>query len=347
MSARGFRTSDYDFELPPELIAQQPSARREDSRLMVVHRATGEVQHLTFRDLPSLMSAGDCLAINTTKVFRARLLGQRASGAPAEILLLRDLGDDRWEAMVSPGGKLKPGRVVDIAPGFSAEIRETTDRRTRIVQLVSLENVPDAIERHGHVPLPPYINRDDSADDAARYQTVYANQPGSVAAPTAGLHFTPEILSSLESKGINVAKLVLHVGAGTFKPVEVEDPADHVMHEEWFFVPEESALAVNHTHVDGGNVWAVGTTSVRTLESIANADGKVRSGSGETRIFIRPPYTFRCVNRIITNFHLPQSTLVMLVAAFAGYDLTMRAYETAIRERYRFYSYGDAMAIVD
>lgn len=348
MTARGSRTSDYDFELPPELIAQQPAARREDSRLMVVHRLTGEIEHRRFIDLPELIAPNDCLVINTTKVFRARLLGKRASGAPAEILLLRDLGNDRWEAMVSPGGKLKPGRVVEIAPGFSVEIREVTERGTRVVQLSSIEPVGDAIEQHGHIPLPPYIDRGDSAADAERYQTVYANQPGSVAAPTAGLHFTPDILRQIEARGAYLSKLTLHVGAGTFKPVEADDPAEHVMHEEWYYVPDATASIVNSTRATGrGKVWAVGTTSVRTLESVAQDDGTIRACSGETRIFIRSPYTFRAVDRVITNFHLPRSTLIMLVAAFAGYDLTMRAYQTAIREKYRFYSYGDAMAVVD
>lgn len=347
MSARGSRTSDYDFDLPAELIAQHPAARREDSRLMVVHRVTGSIEHRRFTDLPSLISRDDCMVINTTKVFRARLLGHRASGAPAEILLLRDLGDNRWEAMVSPGAKLKPGRVVDIAPGFSAVIQEVTDRRTRIVHLISIEPVAEMIDRHGHIPLPPYISRADSADDSDRYQTVYASQPGSVAAPTAGLHFTPEILARIEEKGAQIARLTLHVGAGTFKPVEVEDPAEHAMHEEWFYVPEESAAQVNAVRTAHGKTWAVGTTSVRTLESVAKEEGTIRAGSGETRIFIRPPYTFRAVDRVITNFHLPRSTLIMLVAAFAGYELTMTAYQEAIREKYRFYSYGDAMAVVD
>lgn len=348
MTAHGSRTSDYDFELPPELIAQQPAARREDSRLMIVHRFTGEIEHRRFTDLPGLIAPNDCLVINTTRVIRARLLGKRESGAPAEILLLRDLGNGRWETMVSPGSKLKPGRVVEIAPGFNAEIREPTERGTRIVQLSSIEPIADAIEQHGHIPLPPYIERDDSAADVERYQTVYATQPGSVAAPTAGLHFTPEILREIQSRGAFVSKVTLHVGAGTFKPVEADDPAQHVMHEEWYYVPDATASIVNSTRATGrGNVWAVGTTSVRTLESAAREDGTIRACSGETRIFIRPPYTFRAVDRIITNFHLPRSTLIMLVSAFAGYELTMRAYQTAIREKYRFYSYGDAMAIVD
>lgn len=347
MTERGRLTSDYDFELPQELIAQHPALRREDSRLMVVHRTSGEIEHRRFTDLPELIEPNDCLVINTTKVFRARLLGRRASGAPAEILLLRDLGENRWEAMVSPGGKLKPGRIVDIAPGFSAEICEVTERRTRTVQLRTEGAAAEMIERYGHIPLPPYIERSDSTEDASRYQTVYANESGSVAAPTAGLHFTPEILSRIESGGTRVSRITLHVGAGTFKPVEVEDPSEHQMHEEWYYVPQQSADEINAAHSAHGKVWAVGTTSVRTLESVAGADGSIQAGSGETKIFIRPPYSFRAVDRLITNFHLPRSTLIMLVAAFAGYDLTMRAYAEAIRERYRFYSYGDAMTVVD
>lgn len=344
----GRLTSDYEFDLPTELIAQRPTVRREDSRLMVVNRSTGEISHRQFVDLTDFISQNDALVINTTKVFRARLLGTRQSGAPAEILLLRDLGSNRWEAMVNPGAKLKPGRVVEIGPGFSIEIREVTERGTRIVELISIEPVAESIERHGHIPLPPYIERGDVPEDAERYQTIYANQSGSVAAPTAGLHFTTEILNRIQARGAYLSKITLHVGAGTFKPVEVEDPAEHAMHEEWYYVPDATASIVNTTRGTlHGKVWAVGTTSVRTLESAADANGVIRAASGETRIFIRPPYTFRAVDRVITNFHLPRSTLIMLVAAFAGYDLTMRAYETAIRERYRFYSYGDAMAIVD
>jgi S-adenosylmethionine:tRNA ribosyltransferase-isomerase len=247
--------------------------------------------------------------------------------------------------MVSPGGKLKPGRVVDIAPGFTVEIVSVTERRTRIVQLRADDGVEAAIEQHGHIPLPPYIERGDSAADVERYQTVYAREAGSVAAPTAGLHFTPELLAKVDEKGVRRAEVVLHVGAGTFKPVEAEDPAEHLMHEERYTIPVETAAAWTDTRKDGHRVWAVGTTTVRTLESAFDS-GSVPPGSGETRIFIRPPQTLHAVDALVTNFHLPRSTLIMLVAAFAGYDLTMRAYHEAIAERYRFYSYGDAMAII-
>jgi S-adenosylmethionine:tRNA ribosyltransferase-isomerase len=342
----GDRTSDYDFDLPPDLIAQRPLARRDASRLMVVDRASGEIRHKNFTHVAELIAPRDVVVVNRTRVIRARLLGTRASGAPAEILLLKPLGDDRYEAMVSPGGKLKPGRLVTIAPGFIAEILEVTDRRTRIVRLESDLPLDDAIERHGHVPLPPYIDRPDATEDAERYQTVFAREKGSVAAPTAGLHFTPELLSELAQRGVATAEILLHVGAGTFKPVEVDDPSAHVMHEEWYRVAADAAQTINERRAADGRIWAVGTTTVRTLETVATDDGQVHAGEGETRIFIRPGHRFLAVDRVVTNFHLPRSTLIMLVAAFAGYDLTMRAYHEAVAERYRFYSYGDAMAII-
>jgi S-adenosylmethionine:tRNA ribosyltransferase-isomerase len=345
---RGARTADYDFELPPGLIAQHPAGRRDESRLLVVHRATRELEHRRFRDLVEYFTPGDALVVNATRVLRARLLGTRdKSGGKAEIFLLRPLGSDRWEAMVHPGGKLRPGRRVHIADGFDAEIMETTERRTRIVRLESGSMPTDeAIETHGHIPLPPYMHRGDEAVDAERYQTVYARERGSVAAPTAGLHFTPELLSAIEAKGVARAELVLHVGAGTFKPVEVEDPAAHVMHSEWFTIPPAAAATISAARASNHAVWAVGTTSCRALESAAAPDGSLAPDEAETDIFIRPPYRFKLVDRLITNFHLPRSTLVMLVAAFAGYELTMRAYQEAIDAQYRFYSYGDAMVII-
>jgi S-adenosylmethionine:tRNA ribosyltransferase-isomerase len=345
----GLLTADYDFHLPPELVAQTPLERRDASRLMVLDRAAGTISHRTFADLPELLAPGDLLVVNRSRVVKARLLGTRVgSGAPAEIFLLTPLGDDRYEAMVSPGGKLKPGRVVNVAPGFTVEILSVTERRTRIVQLRAEGGggVAEAIEAYGHIPLPPYIERGDEAADVERYQTVYAREAGSVAAPTAGLHFTPELLAAIDERGVRRGEVVLHVGAGTFKPVETDDPANHVMHEERFTVPDATAQAFIETRGSGRKVWAVGTTSVRTLESAADESGVVRAGSGETRIFIRPPARLRAVDALVTNFHLPRSTLIMLVAAFAGYDLTMHAYQEAIAERYRFYSYGDAMAIV-
>src|SRR3954462_4445085 len=257
----GLRTSDYDFHLPPELIAQTPLERRDASRLMLVDRAAGTISHHRFTELPSILDPKDLLVVNRSRVVRARLLGRRfGSGARAEIFLLSPLGGDRYEAMVSPGGKLKPGRAVEIAPGFIVDILSVTERRTRVVQLrAEGGSVEEAIESHGHIPLPPYITRMDETADIQRYQTVYAREAGSVAAPTAGLHFTPELLAAISERGVNRAEVVLHVGAGTFKPVEVDDPAEHVMHEERYTVPDETAAAFASTRASGGRVWAVGT----------------------------------------------------------------------------------------
>ncbi len=340
------RTADFDFDLPPELIAQTPAERRDQSRLMVLDRNAGTIAHHRFTDLPGYLSAGDALVLNSSKVIRARLLGTRDSGAPAEVMLIKALGAGRYEAMVHPGGKLKAGRRVTVSPQLEVEIQEITERRTRIVQLHTDLPFEDAIERFGHIPLPPYIRRADESHDATRYQTVYAREPGSVAAPTAGLHFTEDVLDAIRRREVSIAEVVLHVGAGTFKPVEVEDPAHHVMHEEWFTIPAATADILNATRSRAGKITAVGTTAVRTLESAVADDGRFAPTSGETAIFIRPGFEFRAVDRLLTNFHLPRSTLVMLVAAFAGYDLVMRAYKEAIAEGYRFYSYGDAMVIL-
>jgi len=312
---------------------------------MVVDRASGGIAHHTFRDLPDFLRAGDAIVLNTTRVFRARLLGTRdGSGAPAEVLLLRAHGADEWEAMVQPGAKLKPGRTVTFAEGFSAEMLGATDRGTRLVRLQA-SDVAAAIAQHGHIPLPPYITRDDAPGDAERYQTVFAREEGSVAAPTAGLHFTREALDALAAKGVRRAEVLLHVGAGTFRPVEAEDPAEHLMHEEWYRVPEATADLLNATRARGARICAVGTTALRTLESVLGADGRFRARMGDTAIFIRPPKRPRAADLLLTNFHLPRSTLLMLVAAIAGYQLTMHAYDVAVREGYRFYSYGDAMLI--
>jgi S-adenosylmethionine:tRNA ribosyltransferase-isomerase len=342
----GTRVSDYDFVLPEALIAQAPVERRDGSRLLVIHRETGTIEHRQFRDIVEFIPAGDVLVVNTTKVIRARLLGIRPSGAPAEVLLLKALGDDVWEAMVQPGAKLQAGKLVTIADDFRVEMLEATDRGTKLVRLHAGTSASDAIERYGHIPLPPYMTRADTTDDAQRYQTVYAQQAGSVAAPTAGLHFTDDVLSALRAKGVQRADVVLHVGAGTFRPISVDDPREHVMHEEWFQVPAATADAIARCKSAGSAVWAVGTTSMRTIESAAAADGSICSTDGDTSIFIYPPYRFKAVDHLLTNFHLPKSTLVMLVAALAGYEVTMRAYREAIDEGYRFYSYGDAMLIL-
>lgn len=341
-------TADYDFPLPPELVAQHPVEPRDASRLMVLDRAAGSISHRTFRDLDTLMAPGDAFVVNTTTVLKARLLGTRESGARAEVLLLAPLGDGTWEAMVQPGAKLKPGRRVHVAPGFHVEVLEALpEGGTRRVRLVADRSDDDAIATWGHVPLPPYIDRPDTPADAARYQTVYADpsQAGSVAAPTAGLHFTEALLARIAARGVRRVDVVLHVGAGTFRPVTADDPAQHVLHREWYQVSTEAARALDATRAAGGRVWAIGTTTVRTLESCWR-DGGYHAGEGDTRLFIRPPYEVRAFDRLVTNFHLPKSTLVMLVAAVAGYELTMRAYRTAVAERYRFYSYGDAMAVL-
>lgn len=350
---RGLRTSDYDFALPLDRIAQSPSTLRDESRLMVVDRAQGNIAHHAFKDIVQYLNAGDALVLNTTRVFKARLLGTRDSGAPAEVLLLKEEKRGMWEAMVQPGNKLKPGRIVTFSPAFCAELGEPTERGTRLVKLIVDGAKPGdrdaeraAIAAHGHVPLPPYIERADAPADLERYQTVYSRQEGSVAAPTAGLHFTPELLATLSEQGVQRADVLLHVGAGTFKPVETDDPAQHEMHEEWYDVPEETAALLTETRRQGKRICAVGTTSLRTLESAWRPDGSFAAGSAETRIFIRPPAKVHSADALITNFHLPRSTLLMLVAAFAGYELMMHAYQTAIQEKYRFYSYGDAMLIL-
>lgn len=348
MTTRGLRTSDYDFDLPPDRIAQAPAERRDASRLLVVDRATGTLAHRVFSDLVDYIPAGDALVLNETRVFPARLLGTRASGAEAEVLLLTPHGGEEklWTALVRPGAKLKPGRTVDVAPDLSVEIVESTPGGERIVRLHTPLSLTEALDRYGEVPLPPYVQHRATDEDRERYQTVYARERGSVAAPTAGLHFTPELLAALEAKGVRIVRLVLHVGVGTFRPVETDDPAEHRMHSEWYHVPADAAAALNETRAAGGAIWAVGTTVTRTLETVTDEAGVVHAGEGWTDIFIRPPYRYRAVDHLVTNFHLPRSTLLMLVAAFAGYESMIRAYQEAIEERYRFFSYGDAMLIV-
>ena len=342
------RTSDYDFDLPPEQVAQHPSEQRDRSRLLVVDRETGELRHGVFSELVDLLSPGDALVLNETRVFPARLLGKRPGGGAAEILLLHPVagGAGEWTALARPGSKLRPGRRVEIGPELSVEIVDVTPGGERVVRLHTPLPLDAALERYGEIPLPPYVRRSATGEDRERYQTVYARERGSVAAPTAGLHFTPGLLRQAEEKGVRLVRLVLHVGVGTFRPVEADDPAEHPMHEEWYSVSPEAAAALNAVRAAGGAVWAVGTTTVRTLETVADEAGVLHPGSGWTRIFLRPPYRYRAVDRLITNFHLPRSTLLMLVSAFGGYDLTMRAYAEAVATGYRFYSYGDAMAVV-
>ncbi len=343
----GSRLSDYDYELPPGRIARYPAERRDQSRLLAL--VGDEMRDLGFADVVGLFEPGDVLVVNETKVVPARLLGRKPTGAPAEILLIRPARGEQdtrvWEALVRPGTKLKPGRTVIVADDLAVEILDSAPGSGRLVRLVTHLSVEAALDRYGHMPLPPYLARDDEPLDRERYQTVYARERGSVAAPTAGLHFTPEILSALEARGVTRAALTLHVGIGTFRPVEAESLEAHEMHHEWYSVPETAAAAVNDARERGGRVWAVGTTTVRTLESVADERGRVRASTGTTDLFIRPGYDFRAVDCLLTNFHLPRSTLLMLVAAFAGYDRTMSAYSHAIAAGYRFYSYGDAMAV--
>ncbi len=384
-SSPPLRTADFDYPLPSELIAQEPLAERSASRLLVVIRADRRAGGLdrreaprdsggsrrssgTFRQplmlpgdqravggsvlvdslfsqLPSLIAPGDLLVLNTTKVRHARLLGTRPSGAPAEVLLIHASTDGSWIALGSPGSALQPGKRIALGPEVWIETVELLPQGNRRVRFVGAP-AEEAIARFGRLPLPPYITRDPTELDEQRYQTVYAHMEGSVAAPTAGLHFTPELLDALSAKGVMITGLDLQVGPGTFKPVEVDDPGSHPMHPERYDISPRLAALVETVREQGGRVWAVGTTVVRALESAAAEDGSIRSGAGETALMIVPGYGFRVVDRLITNFHLPRSTLLMLVSAIAGFDLTMAAYRHAVTQRYRFYSYGDAMVIL-
>jgi S-adenosylmethionine:tRNA ribosyltransferase-isomerase len=345
-----YRTADFDYDLPDELIALRPAARRDSSRLLVVDRAGGALEDRRFSDLGALARPGDVVVLNDTRVFPARLVGRKPTGARAEILLLRprdDSGHDAvWEAIVRPGGKLKPGRRVEIAEELEAVVLDSLPGGGRLVRLEGPGDAWELIERHGRVPLPPYIDRPDDAEDRERYQTVYARHRGSVAAPTAGLHFTPELLMDLEERGLRVVRVTLHVGVGTFRPVAADRPEEHRLEAEVFEISEAASGVLNEVRAAGGRIWAIGTTVCRALESAVDARGCFEAARGETDLFIYPPYRFRGVDRLVTNFHLPRSSLLMLVTAFAGHELTLRAYRHAVRERYRFYSYGDAMVVL-
>lgn len=344
---RPFRTADFAYHLPPELIAQTPGTERGDSRLLLVQRGGGPAaqEDRRFADLPTIIPAGDLLVLNSTRVRHARLLGTRPSGAPAEVLLLHPSTDGSWLAIGKPGSAMRPGKRITLGEGAEIETLDVLPDGERRIRFVGLP-AEEAISRFGRLPLPPYIDRDPGAEDEIRYQTVYADREGSVAAPTAGLHFTDAMLVDLRGRGVRIVSLDLEVGPGTFKPVEEEEIAAHPMHPERYEIPAEVADAVSEARARGAAVWAVGTTVVRALESAASADGTVRAGAAETRLLIAPGYTFKVVDRLVTNFHLPRSTLLMLVAAFAGYDTMMAAYHHAVAERYRFYSYGDAMCIL-
>jgi S-adenosylmethionine:tRNA ribosyltransferase-isomerase len=335
----------YDYDLPPGLVAQEPLAERSASRLLVLDRATGQLSHRAFGDLPDLLRPGDLLVTNRSRVFPARLLGRREGGGAAEVLLVRRLEPDAWDALVRPGRRLRAGSLVEIASGFRVRVEGDGAlpplRRVRL--LIDGPDPEAAIERHGHVPLPPYIRRSDVPADRERYQTVFAREKGSVAAPTAGLHFTAPLLARLASRGVERGEIVLYVGPGTFRPVEVGDVRRHRVDPERFTIPAETAAAVDRAQADGRRVVAVGTTTTRALESAADGAGRVRPGDGETALVIVPGHAFRVVDALVTNFHLPRSTLLMLVSAFAGIDRIRSAYAHAIARQYRFFSYGDAM----
>ncbi len=359
MADRNWTTADFDFELPDAQIAQHPSERRGESRLLVVDRYAADPRgdaregrrptigdDIRFDDIVRLIPRGDLLVVNATRVRHARFIGTRPSGSgEAEVLLIHPAQDDTWIAMGKPGSAMRPGRQVRLGDDAAIETIEETEDAYRRIRFVGLR-AEDAIAKYGRLPLPPYIARDPTADDEERYQTVYAARAGSVAAPTAGLHFTPGILDALRTGGVAIAEIDLEVGPGTFKPVEAERISDHTMHAERYDIPASAAEAIAECRSRGGRVWAVGTTVVRALESAAIGAGMVRGGPAETRIMITPGFAFRVVDRLITNFHLPRSTLLMLVAAFAGYETTMTAYRHAVAHGYRFYSYGDAMCIV-
>ena len=344
--------SDFDYELPPELIAQEPLPERDASRLLVLNRASGAVSHRKFRDLPELLGTGDCLVQNDTRVMPARLLGKRkGSTKDVELLLTRPVGDPKqpsgFESLVRPARKLPPGATVEVG-GVEIEIIEELDQRRRIVRFPPEFDIASFLEKEGHIPLPPYIRREDAPADRERYQTVYAENTGAVAAPTAGLHFTPQLLREIENKGVFLSRLTLHVGPGTFLPVLEEDPSRHKMEREFYRIPASAAYAIGRTRRSGGRIVAVGTTVVRALETAARLEDGVWSAAadeGWTETFIHAPYEFRIVDALVTNFHLPRSTLLMLVSAFAGRENILAAYREAVAQRYRFYSYGDAMLI--
>ena len=337
------KLSDFMYDLPEERIAQTPVEPRDHSRLLVVHRDTGEIEHRHFYDVIDYLNPGDCLVINETKVIPARLYGERPTGGACEVLLLKQVGPKRWETLVRPGKKLKPGAEVIFGGGrLRGRVLESTDAGGRIVEFECEGTFEAALDALGEMPLPPYIH--EKLQDRDRYQTVYAKQDGSAAAPTAGLHFTPELMARIREKGIDIVPVLLHVGLGTFRPVKAENIEDHEMHTEYFEVTEDAAERINAARARGGRVVAVGTTSVRTLESAA-AGGRVQAMRGDTNIFIRPGYRFQMVDALITNFHLPGSTLVMLVSAFYDRERILDAYRLAVRENYRFFSFGDAMLI--
>ncbi len=340
------KTSDFYYDLPEELIAQDPLSDRSSSRLMHLNLGTGEVEHQVFTDIKQYLKPGDCLVINNTKVIPARLYGKKVgTDAAIELLLLKRRENDIWETLVKPGKKCKPGAQISFGDGLlMGEIIDVVEEGNRLIQFHYDGIFEEILDQLGEMPLPPYITH--KLQDKNRYQTVYAKHEGSAAAPTAGLHFTPQLLKEIEEMGVKIAHVTLHVGLGTFRPVKVEDVTNHHMHSEFYVVEEEQAKLINDTKAAGGRIISVGTTSCRTLESATTDDGILQAKSGWTEIFIYPGYKFKCIDGLITNFHLPESTLLMLVSALAGKDNVMKAYEEAVKERYRFFSFGDAMILI-
>ena len=340
------KLSDFNYDLPKELIAQDPLSNRESSRLMLLNKETGEIEHKIFSDIIDYLNPGDCLVINDTKVIPARLIGTKiGTDAHIEVLLLKRRENDIWEVLVKPGKKARPGCKISFGDGLlTGEIIDVVEEGNRLIKFTYDGIFEEILDRLGEMPLPPYITH--KLQDKNRYQTVYAKHEGSAAAPTAGLHFTPELLEQIEKKGVRLAYVTLHVGLGTFRPVKEENLKDHHMHSEFYQVTKEAADIINQTKEAGGRVICVGTTSCRTIESAAGADGKVEAGSDNTEIFIYPGYQFKVLDGLITNFHLPESTLIMLVSALAGREHVLHAYQTAVQNRYRFFSFGDAMIIL-
>ena len=339
------KTSDFYYDLPEELIAQTPVEPRNSSRLMVLPRNGGKIEHKHFYDLPEFLKPGDCLVLNNTRVLPARLYGTREdTGAVVEFVLLRQHGIKLWECLAGPGKKAKTGYKFKFSDKLTATVTDVLEDGNRMIEFACEGDFFAVLDEVGQMPLPPYIK--EKLKDKERYQTVYSKDAGSAAAPTAGLHFTKEMLESIKAMGVNIAYVTLHVGLGTFRPVKVEDVTQHKMHTEHYYIPEEAAKTINETRKNGGRVICVGTTSCRTVESCAKKYGEIKECSGDTDIFIYPGFEFRCMDGLITNFHLPESTLIMLVSAFAGYDNVMNAYNTAVKERYRFFSFGDAMLIL-
>ena len=339
------KKSDFYYDLPERLIAQHPLERRDSSRLMVLDKKNGAIEHRVFSDLTEILMPGDSLILNDTRVLPARIYGEKIStGAVVEFLLLKQLSASQWECIVKPGKKAREGAAFDFSGIMQGTITQVLETGNRIIDFSFEGNFFELLEKIGSMPIPPYIK--EKLEDNERYQTVYSKHLGSAAAPTAGLHFTKQMLQALEQKGINIGYVTLHVGLGTFRPVKADNIEEHVMHSEHYRVPEETAALINATKAKGGRIIAVGTTSCRTLETAADESGRLQASEGESKIFIYPGYRFKCIDALITNFHLPESTLIMLVSALAGRENVLRAYETAVREEYRFFSFGDAMFIL-